>query len=71
MVAPSVPKMPLVVFSHGLGGSRAVYSTILSEMASQGYFVAAVEHKDGSAAVTFNVDQEVLKIMYKNGFSKH
>ncbi|XP_041346887.1 platelet-activating factor acetylhydrolase-like [Gigantopelta aegis] len=40
---------PVVVFSHGLSGHFFAYSGICSDLASHGYVVAAVEHKDGSA----------------------
>ncbi|KAJ7904684.1 platelet-activating factor acetylhydrolase, isoform II-domain-containing protein [Mycena olivaceomarginata] len=39
---------PLVVFSHGLGGSRTAYSQLCSEMAAAGKVVIAVEHRDGT-----------------------
>ncbi|KAG1680711.1 Platelet-activating factor acetylhydrolase 2, cytoplasmic [Nymphon striatum] len=61
---------PVVVFSHGLGGSRTAYSTICTELASYGFVVAAVEHRDKSAAISYNLldadqsvrrDQEPLK----------
>lgn len=42
-------KMPVMVFSHGLGGSRNAYSQWCGSMASYGIFVAAIEHRDGSA----------------------
>jgi len=46
---PSEGRFPLVVFSHGLIGCRTTYSTLCADLASQGYFVAAVEHGDNSA----------------------
>ncbi|KAL3272682.1 hypothetical protein HHI36_014146 [Cryptolaemus montrouzieri] len=46
-------KMKCVILSHGLGGSRCLYSMICCELASQGYIVFALEHRDKSAIHTY------------------
>ena len=51
-------KLPVVVFSHGLAGNRNMYAGLLSSLASQGYLVAAIEHRDGSASCAAMVKQQ-------------
>ncbi|XP_054720885.1 platelet-activating factor acetylhydrolase-like [Uloborus diversus] len=51
-------RFPVLVFSHGLGGCRTSYTTICLEMASQGYVVAAVEHRDYSACMSFYYEHQ-------------
>jgi platelet-activating factor acetylhydrolase len=44
------PKVPVVVFSHGLGVSRTTCSTICGDLASHGFAVVTMEHRAGSGA---------------------
>ena len=58
MGAPLIPvrsatPYPVVVFSHGLGAIRTTYSGICCDIVSHGYVVAAIEHHDRSAALSF------------------
>jgi platelet-activating factor acetylhydrolase len=41
---------PIVLFSHGLGGSMEMYTQLCHQIASHGYLVVAMEHEDGSGA---------------------
>ena len=51
--AHNEPIFPLVLFSHGLGGTRTMYSSLCGEFASYGFVVCAVEHRDGSGPRTY------------------
>jgi pimeloyl-ACP methyl ester carboxylesterase len=40
---------PIIIFSHGIAGSRFMYSQFAHEACKRGYMVIAIEHMDGSA----------------------
>jgi dienelactone hydrolase len=44
---------PVLVFSHGSGSLLAVYSTLLSEIASHGYVVVGIQHPYNAMMTTF------------------
>ena len=44
-------RLPVVIFSHGLGGTGFGYTTLIEDLASRGYVVAAIEHTDFGTAV--------------------
>jgi len=48
--ATSLAPLPVVVFSHGLGGLPEIYSAITADLVSHGWIVVAPEHFDSSAA---------------------
>ena len=46
-------RWPVMIFSHGLGGSRNSYSHIVGSLASHGIVVVAPDHRDGSSPISF------------------
>ena len=46
-------KFPVVVLSHGLGGSGFGYTSLIEDLVSRGYVVAAIEHTYAAGAVVF------------------
>ncbi|KAJ7283996.1 platelet-activating factor acetylhydrolase, isoform II-domain-containing protein [Mycena rebaudengoi] len=53
-------RWPLIIFSHGLGGSRMAYSQLCSRLAASGKVVLAAEHRDGTAPVTLRSGGHLL-----------
>jgi len=62
---PPSGKWPVVIFSHGLGCNRYAYSKICYDLCSEGYVVASVEHREGSAChSTFFFDQTMQEVAH-------
>lgn len=58
--APLEKKMPLVVYSHGLGGTREIYTYQTLNVAASGNIVVSLDHADGSAALVERVDGSLM-----------
>jgi predicted dienelactone hydrolase len=54
-------RAPLVVYSHGLGGVRALNTTTAEALASAGYVVVAADHTHDASAVAFPDGSIVLR----------
>ncbi|KAI0008749.1 PAF acetylhydrolase [Xylariaceae sp. FL0662B] len=48
VLGPEQNGYPVIVFSHGMASSRTDYTHYAGELASRGYIVALLEHRDGS-----------------------
>ncbi|MBN8866648.1 MAG: hypothetical protein J0H98_03755 [Solirubrobacterales bacterium] len=46
-------KLPLVVFSHAYTADRAVYTSLVADLASRGFIVASIDHTSDAFAVEF------------------
>jgi dienelactone hydrolase len=52
-VAKLPKQFPLVLFSHGSGGTGFEYTSLIEDLVSNGYVVAAIEHTYTASAVAF------------------
>jgi predicted esterase len=60
-VAKEPAKFPTIVFSHGLGGSGFGHTSLLEDLVSHGYVVAAIGHTYVAGAVVFPSGQILLQ----------
>ncbi|KAH7391134.1 platelet-activating factor acetylhydrolase [Phaeosphaeria sp. MPI-PUGE-AT-0046c] len=62
-------RWPVMVFSHGLGGSRNAYSHICGSLASHGVVVVAPDHRDGSSPLSIhntpNEKEKLKRVEYR------
>lgn len=61
----SSKRWPILIFAHGLGGSRNAYSHLLASLASHGVIAIATDHRDGSAPLSIirNIDGTRIKVV--------
>ena len=52
-IAKSPKTFPVVLFSHGMGGTGFEYTALIEDLVSRGYVVAAIEHTYTALAVLF------------------
>lgn len=64
----SKSKFPVLIFSHGMASGRNSYTHLLGELASRGYIVAAIEHRDGSGpgTIVVHADGSSQRLMHTN-----
>ncbi|TYP70743.1 alpha/beta hydrolase family protein [Paenibacillus methanolicus] len=60
---------PVLLFSPGFGGSSFMYASVLEELASRGYIVAAIQHPHFSYFSTRFPDGRVARGMFDPGAS--
>jgi platelet-activating factor acetylhydrolase len=53
-------QLPVVIFSHGLGGTSDIYSYQTMALAAHGILVLSITHQDGSAPVVQRSDGSLL-----------
>jgi hypothetical protein len=59
-VAKNPKRFPVVILSHGIGGTSFGYTSLIEELVSHGYVVAAIEHTYTASAVAFSDGRVVV-----------
>lgn len=59
-VAASISRFPLIVLSHGTGGSALIMGWMAAGLAAHGYIVAAVDHPGNNATEPYTMQGFVL-----------
>jgi platelet-activating factor acetylhydrolase len=67
---PKSGRWPVMMFSHGLGGTRNAYSQICGSLASHGVVIVAADHRDGSSPLAIHhtpeEKQKLKRVEYKS-----
>ncbi|KAI1210774.1 PAF acetylhydrolase [Annulohypoxylon truncatum] len=61
---------PVIIFSHGMASGRTSYTHYAGELASRGYVVVMLEHRDGScpgSIITKNGEPDKTKLLFDVG----
>jgi predicted dienelactone hydrolase len=64
--AASPEKLPVLVFSHGLGSSPSAYTALIEDLASHGYAVLSIVHPYEATAATL-ADGKVISLFDETG----
>ena len=60
-ISDAKQKYPVVIFSHGNGAIRSVYTNFMEELASHGYVVVSLDHPYGAAVVAFSDGRVIIQ----------
>merc|ERR1712118_198449 len=55
-----VKGLPVIIYTHGIGGCQEMYTQFCRELASCGAVVVAIEHEDGSASFAEDSDEQII-----------
>ncbi|XP_047492312.1 platelet-activating factor acetylhydrolase-like [Penaeus chinensis] len=68
---PASGKMPVLVASHGMAAHRSVFSSLACDLASHGFLVVVLEHRDGSSCASYHVGPSSSKTwMIYSGYER-
>jgi dienelactone hydrolase len=69
-IAKSRRPFPIVIFSHGIGGTGFGYTVLIEDLVSHGYVVASIEHTYTAGAVWFPDGRVVVQHSPPAGLSQ-
>jgi dienelactone hydrolase len=66
---PDPSKMPLVIFSHGLGASRLIHNAQIQAVAASGYAVLSIDHTWDAQIVEFPDEAPIIGNFLEKSFT--